>query len=233
MQLSLFTVPMTCDPLVNQPITACAEMYRHLASLNLADDYMYQVRLSVASGPMWSTEQDQSSVIFVSTHVLRVDSRQRDLKGLDNPLESLSPWASVAQRRLCTRRLVTPSGFMAGATKCHCLGRKVTNISPRQHNKSMLHSRSDQEGRGTTCDRVQPNWQLSKLPTAPCCHWNGKMTLKMRIVYDPSSKLGGPFLNECCLYTGPNFNQRIMDIVLRICSYLVALMAEKLWVIQS
>ena len=50
-------------------------------------------------------------------------------------------------------------------------------------------------------------------------------TSKVRVVYDASAKDGGPSLNECLL-TGPNYNQRILDILLRFCSYPVALTSD-------
>ena len=50
-------------------------------------------------------------------------------------------------------------------------------------------------------------------------------TTKVRVVYDASAKSGGPSLNEC-LHTGPSFNQKIMDILLRFRSYPVALTAD-------
>ena len=37
MQLSLYVVPMICEPLASQPIAACAKGNQHLASLELAD----------------------------------------------------------------------------------------------------------------------------------------------------------------------------------------------------
>ena len=42
-----------------------------------------------------------------------------------------------------------------------------------------------------------------------------KHTTKLRIVYDAPSKVNGPSLNEC-LHAGPKFDQKILDILLRI-----------------
>ena len=42
-----------------------------------------------------------------------------------------------------------------------------------------------------------------------------KETTKLRVVYDASARGNGPSLNNC-LYSGPKFNQRIMDILLRL-----------------
>ena len=52
-----------------------------------------------------------------------------------------------------------------------------------------------------------------------------KTTIKLRIVYDASSKSDCPSLNEC-LHKGPKFNQLILDLLLRLRSYGIALMAD-------
>lgn len=52
-----------------------------------------------------------------------------------------------------------------------------------------------------------------------------KTTTKIRIVYDASAKTTGPSLNDC-LYTGPKFDQRIMDILLRFRTSRIALTAD-------
>ena len=52
-----------------------------------------------------------------------------------------------------------------------------------------------------------------------------KETTKLRVVYDASSRSGGPSLNDC-LYTGPKFNQNVFDILLRFRSYRVSLTAD-------
>ena len=52
-----------------------------------------------------------------------------------------------------------------------------------------------------------------------------KETTKLRIVYDASAKSTGPFLNKC-LYTGPKFDQKILDILLRFRTHKVALIAD-------
>ena len=52
-----------------------------------------------------------------------------------------------------------------------------------------------------------------------------KETTKVRVVYDASAKSAGPSLNEC-LFTGPKFEQKILDILLRFRSYPIALTAD-------
>ena len=52
-----------------------------------------------------------------------------------------------------------------------------------------------------------------------------KETTKVRVVYDASARSNGPSLNNC-LYTGPKFNQRILEILLRFRSYPIAWIAD-------
>ena len=52
-----------------------------------------------------------------------------------------------------------------------------------------------------------------------------KKTTKVRIVYDASARSSGPSLNDC-LHTGPKFNQKIVEILLRFRSYPIALVAD-------
>ena len=52
-----------------------------------------------------------------------------------------------------------------------------------------------------------------------------KDTTKIRVVYDASAKSDGPSLNQC-LYTGPKFQQRIFDLLLRFRVYPVAVVAD-------
>ena len=49
-----------------------------------------------------------------------------------------------------------------------------------------------------------------------------KRTTKLRVVYDASARTDGPSLNDC-LYTGPNFGQNILEILLRFRMHKVAL----------
>ena len=52
-----------------------------------------------------------------------------------------------------------------------------------------------------------------------------KETTKVRVVYDASARSSGPSLNDC-LHTGPKFNQRILEILLRFRSYPIAFVAD-------
>ena len=52
-----------------------------------------------------------------------------------------------------------------------------------------------------------------------------KQTTKLRIVYDASAKVDGPSLNEC-LFTGPKFQQNILDILLRFRVHKTALVGD-------
>ena len=53
-----------------------------------------------------------------------------------------------------------------------------------------------------------------------------KETTKLRVVYDASAKTEGhPSLNDCLL-TGPKFNQKILDILIRFRSHDIAVTAD-------
>ena len=52
-----------------------------------------------------------------------------------------------------------------------------------------------------------------------------KATTNVKIVYDASAKTIGPSLNDC-LYTGPKFDQRIMDILLRFQTSRIVMTAD-------
>ena len=52
-----------------------------------------------------------------------------------------------------------------------------------------------------------------------------KTTTRVRIVYDASAKSNGPSLNDC-LHTGPKFNKKILEILLRFWSYPIALTVD-------
>ena len=52
-----------------------------------------------------------------------------------------------------------------------------------------------------------------------------KETTKVRVVYDASARSSGPSLNDC-LHTGPKFNQRILEILLRFRCYPIAFIAD-------
>ena len=52
-----------------------------------------------------------------------------------------------------------------------------------------------------------------------------KQTTKLRIVYDASACSEGISLNDS-LFSGPKFNQNILDIIVRFCTYRIALVAD-------
>ena len=52
-----------------------------------------------------------------------------------------------------------------------------------------------------------------------------KETTKLRVVYDASAKINGPALNDC-LYAGPKFGQKIMDIMIRFRVHKIAVAAD-------
>lgn len=52
-----------------------------------------------------------------------------------------------------------------------------------------------------------------------------KITTKLRVVYDASARSNGPSFNDC-LHSGPKFDQRILNILLRSRFYNVAVTAD-------
>ena len=77
-------------------------------------------------------------------------------------------------------------------------------------------------------ERVQPMEKepdkIHYLPHHPVIR-RDKDTTKVRVVYDASSRSIGPSLNSCLL-TGPKFNQKILEILLRFRTYPIALVAD-------
>ena len=73
----------------------------------------------------------------------------------------------------------------------------------------------------------------SMVQNASKCHYmphhavirKDKSTTKLRILYDASAKTEGPSLNDC-LYAGPSFGQRILDILIRFRLHRIALIAD-------
>ena len=51
------------------------------------------------------------------------------------------------------------------------------------------------------------------------------MTTKLRVVYDALAKTTGPSLNDC-LFTGPDFGQSILDILLSFRVHRIALAGD-------
>ena len=66
--------------------------------------------------------------------------------------------------------------------------------------------------------------RLHYLPHHPVVRVD-KDTTKLKIVYDASAKGDGPCLNDC-LYTGPKFSQKVLDILLRFRLNKVALIGD-------
>ena len=72
--------------------------------------------------------------------------------------------------------------------------------------------------------QARTNHQVHYLPHHAVIR-EDKKTTKLRIVYDASARTNGPALNDC-LYTGPKFGQKIMDIIMRFRIHKVALTAD-------
>ena len=71
---------------------------------------------------------------------------------------------------------------------------------------------------------LKPPSEVHYLPHHPVIQPE-KSTTKLRIVYDASSSIDGPLLNQC-LETGPNLLPKLIDILIRFRSYKVALISD-------
>lgn len=73
-------------------------------------------------------------------------------------------------------------------------------------------------------DKAIEGDRIHYLPHHPVVR-KDKDTTKVRVVYDASAKEDGPSLNEC-LYTGPKFKQKILDILVRFRLHAVVVTAD-------
>ena len=84
------------------------------------------------------------------------------------------------------------------------------------HNKGIVEVVSNPEQSETDNTHYLPHHDVLR---------QDKETTKLRIVYDASAKEDGFSLNDC-LYTGPKFDQNILDILLRFRLYHTGLIAD-------
>ena len=205
----------------------------------------------VLSGPVHSPEINQASVTLISTHALRVGSLQHDTETLDDrlwsfwDLESLGikdPDQSVYEEFGSIVRFndgryevslpwkdphpILPDNYqlslkrLQGLLCCLRQNPKVLqeydSIIQNQLCQGIVEAIDDPESIGIVKVHYLPHHAVFR---------QDKETTKLRIVYDASAKSEGPSLNDC-LYTGPKFDQRIMDTLLRFRTHRVALTAD-------
>ena len=203
------------------------------------------------SGPVPSTEMEQSSVSLITTHTLRVDSTQLT-NALDNTLQSfweleslgikdseLSVFEKFKQNIVFNgsryevslpwkdQHPLLPDNYQLSLKRLRGLLHRLRQnpsvlqeydrIIQNQLNKGIVQKVEDtEEPTGSSKVHYLPHHAVVR---------QDKQTTKLRIVYDASAKCDGPSLNEC-LYTGPKFDQSIMDIILRFRMHLVALTTD-------
>ena len=204
----------------------------------------------VLSGPTKCTSLDQSSVNLVTTHVLRADAQEVDNRSLDETLKSFWELESLgiqgSEKTLYEefsqsvelrdgRYEVSlpwkdnhnplPDNFQLSLTRVRGLIRRL------QQMPSILqeydHIIREQLKRGiveAVTNSSATGGQVHYLPHHAVVR-SDKTTTKLRIVYDASARTNGPSLNDC-LYTGPKFDQKILDILLRFRVHRVALTGD-------
>jgi len=112
-----------------------------------------------------------------------------------------------------------------------CLKRLQGLMRPLHHDKDLLKKYNSiienqlQQGIVEVVEPLQEFERIHYLPHHPVVR-RDKNTTKVRVVYDASAKGDeGQSLNSC-LYTGPKFDQKILDILLRFRCYKVTLTAD-------
>lgn len=203
----------------------------------------------VLSGPTGVSEQERSAVSLMNTHTLLVEGITN--KDLDKTLRSFWELESlgieeVSNDPVCDRFTSTlqvrngryevslpwrdyhddlPDNYDLSRRRLHGLLKRL------QQNPAVLR-----EYDSIICDQfekgiVEPvgDSELAPDVTHYLPHHAviriDKDTTKVRVVYDASARSSGPSLNDC-LHTGPKFNQRILEILLRFRSYPIAFIAD-------
>ena len=200
----------------------------------------------VLSGPMAVASQETSVVNLITTHSLRVDMEPDSLKKLDDCLHSFwnleSLGVSVEEEfnnNICSKEgryevslpwreyhEPLPPNYQLAAKRLQGLHRRLRqDPSVLQEYDKIIR---DQVKKGIV-QIVEPHshesgQRLHYLPHHAVVR-RDKETSKIRIVYDASARSTGPSLNDC-LYAGPKFNQKILDILLRFQLYKIPLTAD-------
>jgi hypothetical protein len=203
----------------------------------------------VLSGPTGAAEPEKSIVSLVNAHTLRVEGVTN--RELDETLRSFWELESLGIERVSN----DPASDHFSSTLQRRDGRYEVSLPWREHQDSLpdnydlsrrrlygLLKRLQQnpevlrEYDSIICDQLERGI-IEEVGdsevTSNVIHYlphhavirQDKETTKVRVVYDASARSSGPSLNDC-LYTGPKFNQRILEILLRFRSYPVAFIAD-------
>ena len=203
----------------------------------------------VLSGPVRPVNQLASTVSLVTTHVLRIDSQPHGTKELDDTLQSFwrleslgicapeksvyddfassiqfkegryevaLPWKDdhtplPQNYELCKKRL---KGLLRRLRQEPTILQEYDTIIRDQLTKGIVQVVTNPEDEGN----------VHSLPHHAVIR-SDKNTTKVRVMYDASARSNGPSLNDC-LHTGPKFDQKILDILLRFRTHRVALTAD-------
>ena len=284
-EMTLFTVPLICEPLAGQPISICAEEYGHLSPLSLADtsdgetslevdmllgaDYYWDLvtgetrrgktgpiaistRLGwVLSGPAHSLKQCSTTVSLITTHTLQQLPDEETLKKLDCELRAFWELESLGIKDPDTsvyEEFGNSIQFKKGRYEVSLPWKDLHATLPNNYHLSLKRLRGllrrlrqnpmilqeynsiiqDQIRQGIVQIVENPEYlsgeKVHYLPHHAVIRQD-KATTKLRVVYDASAKSEGASLNDC-LYTGPKFDQNILDILLRFRTHRVALTAD-------
>jgi len=203
----------------------------------------------VLSGPAGVDEHGRSAVSLVNTHTLRVEGVAN--KELDETLRSFWELESFGIKEVQTNPVCdhfsSTLQVKDGRYEVCLPWRECHNVLPDNYELSRrrLHSLLKRlrqspevlkEYDSIICDQIKKGIveEVGGSEVAPgTTHYlphhavirSDKETTKVRIVYDASARTSGPSLNDC-LHTGPKFNQRILEILIRFRSYPVAFTAD-------
>ena len=203
----------------------------------------------VLSGPAETTGQRKSTVSLVTTHTLRVEGITN--KELDTTLQSFWELESLGIRSSNTdpvsdqfvntvqmkngRYEVSlpwreyhdplPDNYQLSRKRLYGLLRRLKQTPDilREYN-AIIHDQLDKGIVEVIKDPDNTPETIHYLPHHAVVRQD-KRTTKVRVVYDASARSTGPSLNDC-LHTGPKFNQRILEILLRFRSYPIAVVAD-------
>lgn len=205
----------------------------------------------VLSGPTPSSKSvSHSSACVVTTHLLHVETQSVELSQLTEQLQSfwdLESLGIVKQEKTLYEDFTSRISFEDGHYKVPLPWKELHE--PLQDNYLLSVRRlkgllkrlrqtpeilnqydatiQDQLAKGIIepVDLTQETSQLVHYLPHHGVLRTDHATTKLRVVYDASSKMSGPSLNEY-LYKGPKFNQFIPDLLVRFRSYKVALVAD-------
>lgn len=205
----------------------------------------------VLSGPI-AADHSLTFVNLVTTYVLKADAQPLETTHLDEQLQSFLELESLGiyeEEKTLYDDFASCIAFRDGRYQVSlpwrefheplptnytlCLKRLKGLLCHLKHKPKIFKEYDstikDQLAKGIIEPAPANDSKLAQTPAHYLPHHavvrQDKSTMKLRIVYDASSRSEGPSLNDC-LYKGPKFNQLILDLLLRFRLYKVALTAD-------